>query len=100
VGSADYLADALVQQRTEVRPQVTSQDRDIVHGELLTFEDPEERLPALDGLEGFYPGENSFYRRILVPATPAEADGGVLAWTYVIETANGVYLPGGRWPAS
>jgi len=100
VGTADYLADALVQQRTEIGPQATSQYRDIVHGELLTFEDPDEHLPALDGLEGFHPDENSFYRRILVSATPAEADDAALAWAYTIGTASGIYLPGGRWPAS
>lgn len=27
-----------------------------VYGELLAFEDPENRLPAIDRLEGFHPG--------------------------------------------
>ncbi len=37
-----------------------------VYGELLTFDDPESRLPAIDRLEGFRPGASSLYRRVLV----------------------------------
>ena len=40
-----------------------------VYGELLTFDDPESRLPAIDRLEGFRPGGSSLYRRVLVPVT-------------------------------
>jgi hypothetical protein len=38
-----------------------------VYGELLTFDDPETRLPAIDRLEGFHPGGSCLYRRVLVP---------------------------------
>jgi gamma-glutamylcyclotransferase (GGCT)/AIG2-like uncharacterized protein YtfP len=52
-----------------------------VSGELLTFDDPESRLPAIDRLEGFRPGGSSLYRRVLVPV---RANGAKLpAWLYV-----------------
>ena len=94
-GTPDPIHDASEQQRghTSVyRPGGT-----LVAGELMTFDDPEERLPALDRLEGFDPAKPGFYRRVLIPA---ETSGGarVLAWAYVIEGTSGTYLPGGSWP--
>ena len=71
----------------------------MIHGEILTFGDPEERLPSIDGLEGYTPGEPSLYRRILIPAAPSGAEQTVLAWAYAVGSASGAYLPGGRWPA-
>ena len=54
-----------------------------VYGELLTFDDPENRLPAIDRLEGFHPGGPSLYRRVLVPI---QVNRSVLpAWLYVGE---------------
>lgn len=38
---------------------VTAGDWGRVYGELLTFDDPESRLPAIDRLEGFRPGGSS-----------------------------------------
>lgn len=70
---------------------------DTVHGELMSFDDPERRLITLDALEGYVPGEEGLYERVLVPAEIAGET--VLAWTYRMERAAGVYLPGGRWPA-
>jgi hypothetical protein len=95
-GTADPAGDASEQQRrgnTEVRRPVGT----LVSGEILTFDDPEVRLPALDRLEGFDPAEPGLYRRVLIPA---ETSGGacVLAWAYVIEGPSGTYLPGGCWP--
>jgi gamma-glutamylcyclotransferase (GGCT)/AIG2-like uncharacterized protein YtfP len=46
---------------------VTAGDWGRVYGELLTFDDPESRLPAIDRLEGFRPGDRSLYRRVLLP---------------------------------
>ncbi|VBB41845.1 hypothetical protein TRIP_B180040 [uncultured Desulfatiglans sp.] len=45
----------------------TAGDWSRVYGELLTFNDPESRLPAIERLEGFRPGGSSLYRRVLVP---------------------------------
>lgn len=98
-GTADYLADAKRQHRMEVRQREAIPDWDTVYGELLTFDDPEERLPALDGLEGFRPGEKSFYKRVLIPVALTETGTSVPAWTYTIESASSVYLPDGRWSA-
>ena len=69
-----------------------------VHGELFTFDDPEDRLPSLDELEDFSPEDpSSPYRRVLVPVRLG--DGGVTAaWTYAVRGPQGTHLPGGRWP--
>ena len=95
--TADPIRDASEQQRLD-RAGVYRSDGALVFGELFTFDDPEERLPARDRLEGFDPGRPSLYRRVLIPA---ETSGGasVLAWAYVIEESSGTHLPGGRWPS-
>jgi gamma-glutamylcyclotransferase (GGCT)/AIG2-like uncharacterized protein YtfP len=97
-GTTNYLADAEAQNRSRTRSQESSPDPR-VYGELLSFDDPRERLPDLDALEGFIPGEESFYARVLVPVTLSETGTIILAWTYVIESASGVHLPGGYWPS-
>jgi gamma-glutamylcyclotransferase (GGCT)/AIG2-like uncharacterized protein YtfP len=69
-----------------------------VYGELLTFDDPETRLPAIDRLEGFHLGGPCLYRRVLVSA---QVHGTVLpAWLYVGEDPiSGRLTPlgGSRW---
>jgi gamma-glutamylcyclotransferase (GGCT)/AIG2-like uncharacterized protein YtfP len=95
-GTADPLEDASGQQRLAQR-EVHRPDGTLVSGELLTFDDPEERLPVLDRLEGFDPTVPSLYRRVLIPAETSGGEG-VLAWAYVIEGSSGTYLPGGSWP--
>ena len=93
VGTGDYAGDA-GKQRSEVGMSLPSEA--VAHGELLTFDDPKARLPALDGLEGFRPGEPGLYRRVLIPV---HADGeSLLAWAYAAEHPAGNYLPGGTWP--
>ena len=70
-----------------------------VYGELLTFDDPETRLPAIDRLEGFRPGGPCLYRRVLVPVQVNGAD--LPAWLYVSEDPiSGRLTPlgGSRWP--
>jgi gamma-glutamylcyclotransferase (GGCT)/AIG2-like uncharacterized protein YtfP len=96
VGTTDPLGDASTQLRLG-RDGVNRQDGTLVSGELLTFDDPGERLPALDGLEGFVPAGPCLYRRVLIPAETSGGDG-VLAWAYVIEGTSGTHLPGGSWP--
>ena len=69
-----------------------------VYGELLTFDDPETRLPAIDRLEGFHPGGPCLYRRVLVPAQVNGA--GLPAWLYVAgDRWTGACKPlnGGIW---
>jgi gamma-glutamylcyclotransferase (GGCT)/AIG2-like uncharacterized protein YtfP len=96
-GSTNYLADAEEQQHVLLGSRGPSTRWDTVHGELMIFDDPEERLPALDALEGYVPGEEGLYERVLVPVEVA--DESVLAWTYRIMRITGVYLSGGDWPA-
>ena len=67
---------------------------DTVHGELVTFYDPEKDVPELDKLYGtpFY------YDRILIPAK--KADGTlIVAWAYVMHEIHfsARYLPDGIW---
>jgi len=65
----------------EVTENATPGDWGPVYGELLTFDDPESRLPAIDRLEGFHPGGSSLYRRVLVPIHARESI--VVAWLYI-----------------
>ncbi len=90
IGTADPRSDAAEQQRLATHhlpgglhgPLTGS--RDVVRGELLVFDDPETRLPAIDRLEGFRPGGRSLYRRVLVPVRVKESF--TVAWTYAVET--------------
>jgi gamma-glutamylcyclotransferase (GGCT)/AIG2-like uncharacterized protein YtfP len=69
-----------------------------VYGEILTFDDPVIRLPAIDRLEGFHPGGPCHYRRVLVAV---RTKGTLLpAWLYVADTTGyrGIKpLPSGKW---
>lgn len=70
-----------------------------VYGELLSFDDPETRLPAIDRLEGFHPGSSSLYRRVLVPV---KLDGAAFpTWLYAGQPSrSGLrFLPFGSWPS-
>jgi hypothetical protein len=50
VGTADPIHDALEQQRLNLS-KVYRPDGTLVYGELMTFDDPDVRLPALDCLD-------------------------------------------------
>jgi len=71
VGTTDFVADMRLAERLSrelagmPRPKV-AENWDEFSGELFTFDDPETRLPPLDRLEGFRPGERSLYSRVLV----------------------------------
>ena len=100
-GTADPLADAAAQARLRGSPvpeSATAGAWGAVYGELLSFDDPEFRLPAIDRLEGFRPGGSSLYRRVLVPATVNGAR--EPAWVYTVET-TGIKqrrIASGCWP--
>lgn len=70
----------------------------LVGGELMTFDDPIERLPRLDRLEGFCPGGPSLYRRVLVPVFTGDEP--APAWAYVAgEDLHGMRArPIPSWP--
>lgn len=89
-GTADPCADVAAQARFEAemaqRPDPRAKGRTrrgwgLVRGELMTFDDPEERLPRLDRLEGYRPGGSSLYNRVLVPVFSDGAP--AAAWAYV-----------------
>jgi len=70
----------------------------LVYGELLTLNDPETRLPAIDHLEGFLPDRPSLYRRVLVPSIIHGA--AVPAWLYASgrpPDRHARLLLGSRW---
>lgn len=95
-GTTDYASDVRKQHRERVPLDTTPVRRAVVHGEVVTFDEHPERLAALDALEGYAPGEEGLYERVLIPV---ESEGErFLAWAYEIKRAFGVYLPGGRWP--
>lgn len=95
-------------QSTIINPQYEGAPWGPVYGEVLTFDlpaprlrqagDPENRLPAIDRLEGFHPGGPCLYRRVLVPV---QVNGGEFsAWLYVVGdrwTGSFKELTGGIW---
>ena len=106
-GTTHPLADAATQARLsdQVQPEhrqfsegATGDAWGTVYGELLTFDDPQTRLPPIDRLEGFRPAGRSLYRRVLVPAA---VDGARQpAWVYTVENL-GIgrrRIESGRWP--
>ena len=89
-GIADPLADARRQQEIDTprfgRP---TGDWDLIHGELVTFTDPQRDLPPIDRLEGFRPGGHSMYQRVMVAVLCGRTS--ITAWTYRmprIDTGN------------
>lgn len=98
VGTAGYLTNMEKQQNARFGPRTSLPGWDTVHGEVLTFDDPGDRLPALDSLEDFRPDEKGFYERVLIPARLVKTGETVPAWAYAVESVDSVYLPGGLWP--
>ncbi len=108
IGTADPHVDIAMQARWAAQlsqyPAPMLEDTpasgwDRVSGEILTFNDPEKRLPVLDWLEDFQPGGPSLYRRVLLPVHACAPATTVVAWAYIGDAAAGRHLPGGRWPA-
>ena len=106
-GTADPCADAATQVRFEAEmapiPRLRAKGRTrrgwgLIRGELMTFDDPEERLPRLDRLEGYRPGGPSLYSRVLVPVFTDDEP--VPAWAYVtgenLRGMRGDIIP--SWP--
>ena len=94
-GTADPLADVATQRRfTEKLAQhhdLLAQDAPVgdwgrVSGELLTFPDPESRLPAIDRLEGFNPVGPCLYHRVLIQVHVNNVL--VPSWLYVGDRAS------------
>jgi gamma-glutamylcyclotransferase (GGCT)/AIG2-like uncharacterized protein YtfP len=91
-GTADPAADVATQARFEAEVAQYSELQTnphtrpswaLVHGELMTFDDHQERLPRLDRLEGYCPGNQGLYQRVLVLVTVVDAT--APAWVYVAD---------------
>lgn len=96
-GTADSLADARRQQEIGTprfgRP---TGDWDLIHGELVTFTDPQRDLPPIDRLEGFRPGGHSMYQRVMVGVLCKRTS--IPAWTYRMpRVETGTRLDSGVW---
>jgi gamma-glutamylcyclotransferase (GGCT)/AIG2-like uncharacterized protein YtfP len=87
VGTAEPLADVRVQEATAARSSSPPFGVE-VRGELLVFDDPATRLPALDELEGFRPGRPSLYERVLIAARLVGSGEARTAWGYVRPRAD------------
>ena len=86
VAAQSRLSEELASYPEPVQQSATAGDCGPVYGELLTFDDPETRLPAIDRLEGFSPEGRCFYRRVLFPVSIIRGSFTV-AWVYVGEEA-------------
>ena len=54
-----------------------------IQGELMTFDDPDQRLCDIDLLEGFVPGLRCLYRRVLLPVY-RQGQSAIAAWCYIL----------------
>jgi gamma-glutamylcyclotransferase (GGCT)/AIG2-like uncharacterized protein YtfP len=98
VGSSDYVGDAARLDRASVSPAAVQGDWEAIQGEIHTFDDPVQRLTAMDRLEDFHPGGPSLYHRVLLRTL---APVGSLVWTYVAAEGRvpaGAERIGPSWP--
>jgi len=68
-GTADPLTDTRIQNSIELPENAMNRpegDWNLIHGELMTFDNPVFDLPPIDRLEGFNPNGQSMYQRVLV----------------------------------
>ncbi|OGV54632.1 MAG: hypothetical protein A2017_20435 [Lentisphaerae bacterium GWF2_44_16] len=97
-GSKDVFADAQEQYNQNSEKDFEFKIHEgwsVVHGELVTFADPESSVPPIDKLEG----RPFFYDRVLVPAK--REDGSIIAaWAYTMDKIpfGASPLPNGIWP--
>ena len=98
-GTSDPLADVATQRRfaEQLSQHLALLPLDApvgdwgrVCGELLTFNDHESRLPAIDRLEGFNPGGHCLYRRVLLPVLVERTL--VPAWLYVGSSSQTAWM--------
>ncbi|HUT54425.1 MAG TPA: gamma-glutamylcyclotransferase family protein [bacterium] len=93
-GTSDPLADVATQRRfsEKLAQHLALQPPDAplggwgrVCGELLAFNDPESRLPAIDRLEGFNPGGHCLYHRVLIRGLSIAQGHSFISWAYVTD---------------
>lgn len=101
VGTPSPNEDQWIQNNAVVGQGHSLVEDDLVHGELMSFDDADLRLPRIDGLEGYSPGVCALYRRVLVPVYLASGEV-VLAWCYVAGPEwrhEGARTIGPTWPS-
>lgn len=91
-GTANPLTDAAIQESFAGKapappppadgPCAPNAPRRRIRGEILTFDDPEYRLPLMDELEEFRADKPSLYLRVLLPAQTCDG-ASLAAWAYV-----------------
>lgn len=97
VGTSSPVADVTTQATfvSKGLPTLSSCEQGefvVVRGELLTFDDAPQRLPAIDALEDFTPGRPSLYLRVLLATIDPP---GKFVWAYVAPEGR---LPPGAQP--
>ncbi len=81
VGTNDYERDARQQGSCKSAMNIKPDgDWDLIAGEVIRFDLPNESLQDIDRLEGFFPGRFSFYTRVLIPVNIKEKHSYV--WAY------------------
>ena len=103
LGTNDPVADVAAQEQLSHEPATETEtlgihDWQSINGEILSFDDPLTRLPALDELEEFHPGRPSLYLRVLLRT---EGKTGQVVWTYIApggQPPQGAKRIGTSWP--
>jgi gamma-glutamylcyclotransferase (GGCT)/AIG2-like uncharacterized protein YtfP len=78
-GTSNIAAD--IEKTKELGKAIGEQSNwDLIEGEIITFDDPLDRLPRLDELESFHPDGSGEYVRVLLWTELPESR---LVWTYI-----------------
>ncbi len=96
-GTRSPLADENVQNSTLVPPAAMNKpqgDWDKIHGELITFANPELDMPPIDRLEGFTPSGWCLYIRVLVPVAVSGSVKPVWLYRYNLPHEGKRIIPG------
>ena len=98
-GTTDPLADTRTQNTIELPENAMTQpegDWDLVHGELMTFANPNFDLPPIDRLEAFDPNGRCVYTRVLVAVETSDLIRPVWLYNYKLGH-NMERIASGRW---
>ncbi|CAN5460626.1 MAG: gamma-glutamylcyclotransferase [Actinomycetota bacterium] len=99
VGTANLPADTERRRGESPARRTPPAPEETVHGEIVRFGDSGRTLPMLDVFEGFDPGGESLYRRVLIAAWTASGET-LSVWAYAMGSPPGKRLPDGKWPPS
>lgn len=102
-GTDDPVADAITQKclaETSCNWTRPEGDWNLVHGEIMTFLEPERDLPPIDRLEGFVAGGQGLYRRVMIIVNNQQHM--APAWLYCMVTPpsappSALRITSGKW---